>query len=141
MARIERDPRTYAILGAAMEVHKELGRGFLESVYQEAMGIEFRERNIPFEREVELPIHYRGKRLRTSFRADFLCFNEVVVETKALRAITNVEKAQVINISQSDGPESGLASQFRHPLPGIRAPRPVPCKARTPAPTRPRSGR
>jgi GxxExxY protein len=70
----ESDPRTYAIIGAAIEVHKQLGCGFLEPVYQEALALEFRLRNIPFRREVRLAIHYKDQRLQTSYCVDFICF-------------------------------------------------------------------
>ena len=68
---MEKDPRTFAIIGAAMEVHGQLGCGFLESVYQEALALEFEERNIPFKHEVGLPIAYKGVTLKTAYRADF----------------------------------------------------------------------
>ena len=76
----DKDPRTYAIIGAAIEVHRQLGHGFLEAVYQEALAIELEGRNIPFAREVELPLSYKGRLLRCSYRADFTCFDEVIVE-------------------------------------------------------------
>jgi GxxExxY protein len=75
-----RDPRTYAIIGAAIEVHKHLGCGFLESVYQEALAIELGRREIPFRREVRLPVSYKGQVLVSSFCADFICFDSLVVD-------------------------------------------------------------
>ena len=76
----ERDPQTYAIIGAAMEVHRQLGNGFLETVYQEALAWEFEERAVPFAREQPLAIRYKDRELLTQFRADFICFNEIIVE-------------------------------------------------------------
>lgn len=92
-----RDQQTYAIIGAAMEVHRQLGHGFLEAVYQEALAIEFAKREIPFQREVPLPVFYKGVRLQCGYRADFLCFEEVVVELKATGQLAGVDEAQAIN--------------------------------------------
>jgi len=78
----ERDPRTYAIIGAAIEVHQQLGHGFLEPVYQEAMAIELGLIAIPFQKEVELPVVYKAQKLKTFYKADFLCFESVIVELK-----------------------------------------------------------
>jgi GxxExxY protein len=80
----ERDPQTYAIIGAAMEIHRQLGHGFLEAVYQQAALIEFPLKGIPFEREVALPITYKNILLPIHHRADFVCFSEIIVEFKAL---------------------------------------------------------
>ena len=91
------DPETYNIIGAAMEVHRQLGHGFLEVVYQEALAVEFIERSIHFEREVDLPVVYKGRSLACFYRADFICFGGVVVELKALSELTTREHAQVIN--------------------------------------------
>jgi GxxExxY protein len=76
----ETDPRTCAIIGAAMEVHRQLGCGFLEPVYQEALAIEFVRRNIPFVNEIKLPLVYKGLVLETKYCADFICFKSVIVE-------------------------------------------------------------
>jgi len=76
-----------------MEVQSQLGHGFLEAVYQEAMAKEFRLRDIPFAREVDLEISYKGELLTCRYRADFLCFDEIIVELKALGALGGVEEA------------------------------------------------
>ena len=113
--RPDRDPKTYAIIGAAMEVHRELGHGFLEAVYQEALAIEFAKRNIPFQREVELTIHYKGELLKTKYRADFLCHDSVVVETKAIAQLTSADQGQVINELKATEMEVGLLINFGAP--------------------------
>ena len=108
----ERDPRTYAIIGAAIEVHKNLGCGFLESVYQEALAIELGLREIPFRREVRLPVNYKGKVLATSFCADFICFDSLVVELKALAHMSGTEEAQLINYLKATSYKVGLLLNF-----------------------------
>ena len=98
----ERDPRSYAVIGAALEVHKQLGCGFLEPVYQEALSIELGARNIPFLREVQLKVHYKEHILESSYYADFICFDSLVVELKALPRMSGREEAQLINYFKSD---------------------------------------
>ena len=105
------DPRTYAIIGAAMEVHKQLGCGFLESVYQEALAIEFSKRKIPFHREVTLPVFYKDVRLNSAYRVDFICFDQVAVELKALARLGGTEEAQLNYLKASDH-EIGLLLNF-----------------------------
>jgi GxxExxY protein len=106
------DPRTYAIIGAAMEVHRQLGCGFLEPVYQEALALELSNREIPFVKEVKLALAYKGQALQTSYSADFICFNSVVVELKALARTSGTEEAQVINYLKATGHEVGLLINF-----------------------------
>lgn len=111
----ERDPQTFAIIGAAMEVHNQLGHGFLEAVYQEALAKELTARRIPFAREAELVISYKGEPLACRYRADFICYGEVIVELKALSAIGGPEEAQVINYLKATGYQRALLINFGAP--------------------------
>ena len=111
----QRDPQTYAIIGACMEIHCELGHGFLEVVYQEALEKELTIRGIPFAREVRLPVRYKGALLECSYQADFICYDEVITELKALAKLTTVEHAQVINYLKATGLERGLLINFGTP--------------------------
>jgi GxxExxY protein len=95
-----------------MEVHQQLGCGFLEPVYQESLAIELSKRGIPFRREVELTIHYKGQRLCTAYCADFVCFVSVIVELKALARLSGTEEAQVINYLKATGYEVGSLLNF-----------------------------
>lgn len=88
---------SFAIVGAAMEVHGCLGKGFLEAVYGDALAIELSARGIPFEREVPIAIHYKGDILPHRYKADFLAYGSILLELKAIRALGDVERAQTIN--------------------------------------------
>ena len=112
---IKNDPRTYAIIGAAMEVHRLLGCGFLEAVYQEALAMEMKLRAIPFVQQVELPVFYKDFRLEASYRPDFVCFEYVIVELKALNQITAIETSQLINYLKASNYQIGLLLNFGAP--------------------------
>lgn len=111
----EKDPRTHAIIGAAMEVHNELGSGFLEAVYAEAFSRELAARGIAFAQEVPLDIFYKGVSLNLAYRADFICFDQIVVELKALRTLSGAEESQVINYLRASNREIGLLLNFGSP--------------------------
>ena len=106
------DPRTFAIIGAACEVHRVLGAGFLELFYKDALAIEFAERQIPFRKELPCSVEYKGHRLRSDYHVDFVCFEEIVLEIKA-RSITGpADHAQVISYLASTKLRCGLLLNF-----------------------------
>ena len=107
---MEKDPQTYEIIGAAMEAHRELSDGFLEAVYQAALGIEFTRRRIPFRTEVGLPIKYKGMRLSCGYRGDFVCFDNVVVEIKA--TLVPPDQAQLLNQLKATKYRCGILINF-----------------------------
>ena len=102
---------TGKVIGAAMEVHKQLGAGFLESVYEEALAREFEVQKIGFERQRVLPIAYKDKVIK-EFVCDFLVDEKVLVEVKAIKTITEIEKLQVVNYLRASGVEVGLLVNF-----------------------------
>ena len=108
----DNDPETYAILGAAMQVHSELGRGFLESVNQDAFEKELSLQKIPFQREVKMTVCYRGVELPSYFVADFVCYTNIIVELKAMTEMAGAEKAQVLNYLKVSGFKRGLLLNF-----------------------------
>ncbi|MFN9445174.1 MAG: GxxExxY protein, partial [Pirellulaceae bacterium] len=86
---------SYAIQGAIFDVYREMGCGFLESVYQECLEKEFRLQNIPFVSQAELKLTYKGEPLLQTYKPDFICFNQIIVELKAVKAIAPEHQAQV----------------------------------------------
>jgi GxxExxY protein len=107
-----RDPHTFAVIGAAFDVHRVLGPGFLEQVYQDAIAQEFGERQMPFEREVAIHITFKGRVLPSFYRVDFVCFGQVLVELKASAQIWPIDQAQMINYLKATGFQRGLILNF-----------------------------
>ena len=106
----------YAIVGAAMDVYFTLGRGFLEPVYQEALGIEFRRRRIPFEPKREIVILYKGEALAKKYEADFLCYGKIIIELKALESLGGRELGQLLNYMKATNCKVGLLINFGSPV-------------------------
>jgi len=107
-----RDQKTYAIIGAAMEVHKELGCGFLEAVYQEGLEREFTIEQIPCKAQPIIQIRYKGQLLNKTYQPDFVCYEEILVEIKAISGLTGLEEAQLINYLKATGLKIGLLLNF-----------------------------
>ncbi len=103
---------SYKIIGAAMEVHRLLGCGFVEPVYQEALEKEFTLRGIPFEREKELNINYKGSALLKTFRVDFICFDKIILELKAVKEFTDEHYAQIYNYLRASRMDLGILINF-----------------------------
>jgi GxxExxY protein len=106
------EQETYKIIGAAMDVRRELGYGFLEAVYQEALAIEFEKRSIPFKKEKRLEIVHKGQKLSKYYEADFICFDKIIVESKATKELVGIDEAQVINYLKATGIKVGLLINF-----------------------------
>ncbi len=102
----------YEIIGAAIEVHKELGPGFLEAVYQEALEIELGSRSISFHSQKCLEIFYKDRRLNKEYIADFICYDKIIVEIKALEKLSGKEEAQILNYLKATGLRVGLLINF-----------------------------
>ena len=105
----------YQIAGAAMEVSSELGCGFLEAVYQEALAIEFTDRRIPHISQKRINIFYKGSVLNKDYIADFLCYDQIVVEIKSIKTITGIEEAQILNYLKATKLPLGLIINFGSP--------------------------
>ena len=102
----------YAIIGAAIEVHKTLGMGFLESVYQEALEIESASRKLPFVAQPRIELSYKGHRLQKEYIPDFIFYDQIVVEIKALRHLTSNEEAQILNYLKATKRKVGILINF-----------------------------
>ncbi len=115
MAEILFKHESYLIIGACMEVHKKLGSGFLESVYSEALELEFKKVNVPYEREKKLPVYYEDKPLNKYFRADFVCYNSIILELKATKFLIEADHRQTVNNVKATKFKLGLLINFGTP--------------------------
>jgi len=95
-----------------MEVHSVLGGGMLEAIYQEALAVELKNKRISFEKEKELSVTYKGVQLDKKYKADFVCYNEIIVELKAVSELTDAHMAQVINYLKITGNKLALLVNF-----------------------------
>ncbi|MBI2497648.1 MAG: GxxExxY protein [Opitutae bacterium] len=114
MNKLINENETYAIIGACFEVYKEKGCGFLEAVYQESLEIEFELQGIPAKPLVPLSLSYKGRKLKKSYEADFICYDKVLLELKAVSALTDEHRAQVQNYLNATGLRVGLLVNFGH---------------------------
>ena len=103
---------SYKITGALYAVHRELGPGLLEKIYQEALEKELRLQGIPYEREKSFDVYYKGGRLENKYIADYVCYNKIVVELKAVDNLLPIHTAQVINYLAITGYKLGLLVNF-----------------------------
>jgi len=102
----------YSIVGVAIEVHKEMGPGFLEAVYEECMAIESQAKKIPFETQVELSVNYKGRPLNKKYIADYIAYGKIIVEFKCIPKLTNIEETQILNYLKVTGLKVGLLINF-----------------------------
>jgi GxxExxY protein len=116
MAEVVYKEESYAIMGACFEVYNEMGCGFVEPVYQECLEIELPSRKIPFQPQVELLLNYKARTLQQRYRPDFICYDKIVLEIKAVSGLCDEHRAQVHNYLKATGMRLGLLVNFgRHP--------------------------
>lgn len=114
MDKILYKEESYKIIGACFEVYNEKGNGFLEAIYQECLRIEFRYQKIPFIEKPKLQLQYKTQKLEQTYEPDFVCFNEIILELKAVKNLTDEHRAQVYNYLKSTGKRLGLLVNFGH---------------------------
>lgn len=112
MAKLLFEKESYAIIGCCMNVHRELGSGFLESVYHEALEKEFYDNEVPFRTKDKLELYYKGEPMNKFFIADFVCYDKIILEIKASNFIHQSNEAQVINYLKSTNNALGLLVNF-----------------------------
>ena len=111
-AMIVYSQESYKIIGAAFNVYNTLGHGFLEAVYQECLELEFKKQGIPYEREKEIKIYYDGQELKQTYRADFVCYDKIIVELKAVSELDEAHHAQVYNYLHATNMKLGILLNF-----------------------------
>lgn len=112
MTEILYKTESYAIIGKCMEVHKKLGSGFLESVYAEALESEFKRADIPYEREKKIPVFYDNQPLKKYFKADFVCYNAIIIELKVSKYLVDADRQQTLNNVKATKFKLGLLINF-----------------------------
>ena len=112
MPELKYKEEVFAVIGAAIDVHRELGAGFLESVYQEALEIELRARKVPFVAQQAISVRYKGLTLKKQYFADLVCFERIIVEIKALPHLSGTERAQLLNYLKGTGFPIGILINF-----------------------------
>lgn len=112
MKEILYEQETYSIRGAVFEVYREMGCGFLEAVYQECLSKEFARQNIPFSAQIELTLAYKGEQLIQTYKPDFICFDKIIVELKAVKETASEHKAQILNYMKATNMRLGLLVNF-----------------------------
>ena len=105
---------SYQIVGACFEVYKEMGCGFLEAVYQECLEIEFLAQGILFKPQTELFLNYKGRPLKQRYIPDFICFDKIILEIKAVSELADLHRAQIQNYLKATGYKLGLLVNFGH---------------------------
>jgi len=114
MGKLIYEEESYAIRGAVFEVYREKGCGFLEPVYQECLEKELRIQEIPFQAQQELRLEYKGERLNQSYKPDFICYDKIIVELKAVKNLTDEHRAQLMNYLKATKMQLGLLVNFSH---------------------------
>ena len=112
MAELILKEEAYQIVGACFEVHNALGSGFLEAVYQEALEIELASQKVPFKPQFKFPVSYKGRKLESYYQADFFCYDQVIVEIKAVKELADTHRAQLINYLKATSLPLGLLINF-----------------------------
>lgn len=114
MAELFFKEEVYRIVGACFEVYKEKGHGFVESVYQACLEMEMELQGIPFDSQRVIALEYKGRRLDQSFKPDLICFNQIILEIKAVKDLADEHRAQLLNYLKATGLKVGLLVNFGH---------------------------